>query len=79
MQMYDESIACCNEILKDYPNNADVLFDKSCNLIMLSKNDEAISLLEELLTHGSKYKTKAKNSIFFQKLSSETRFQKLIS
>ena len=33
---------CCDKILNDYPDNGDVLFDKSCNLLMLSKIDEAL-------------------------------------
>ena len=79
MGRYAESILCCNDILSDYPQNIDVLFDKSCNLAMLSKNDESISLLEQIITQDIKYKTKAKNSKFFQKLSDETRFQQLFS
>ena len=78
MKNYDESIECCNQILDDYPDNADVLFDKSCNFVMLSKNKEALDLLEHAISQGIKYKIKAKKSKIFEKLSDDIRFKKLI-
>ena len=78
MKNYGESIECCNQILDDYHDNADVLFDKSCNFVMLSKNKEALDLLERTISQGIKYKIKAKKSKIFEKLSDDARFKKLI-
>ena len=77
MEKFDESILCCNSILNDYPNNGDVLFDKSCNLVMLSKIDEALNLLEHAISQGIQYKVKAKKSKSFEKLLDNPRFQKI--
>ena len=79
MEKFDESIDCCNMILKDYPKNGDVLFDKACNLVMLSKIDEALDNLQNCLTQGNQYKIKAKNSKFFERLSENQRFQNMLS
>jgi tetratricopeptide (TPR) repeat protein len=78
MGNFDESILCCNEILDDYPDNGDVLFDKSCSFVMLSKNNEALNLLERAISHGIQYKIKAKKSKSFEKLLDDSRFQNLI-
>ena len=78
MKKFEESIVCCNKILKDYPNNGDVEFDKSCNLVMLSRIDEALDNLENSISQGIQYKTKAKKSKFFEKLHDNQRFQNLI-
>lgn len=78
MGNFDESILCCNQILNDYPDNGDVLFDKSCNFVMLSRNNEALDLLEHAISQGVQYKIKAKKSKLFEKLSDNSRFKKLI-
>jgi len=78
MQNFDESISCCNKILDDYPENGDVLFDKSCNFVMLSKNDEALDLLEHAIAQSIQYKIKAKKSKLFEKFLDNPRFQKII-
>jgi len=78
MDKFDDSILCCNSILNEYPNNGDVLFDKSCNLVMLSNIDEALNYLENAISQGPQYKVKAKKSKLFEKLSDNSRFQKLI-
>jgi len=78
MGNYDESIECCNRILDDYPDNADVLFDKSCSFVMISKNEEALDLLERVISQGTQYKIKAKKSKIFEKLSDNVRFKNLI-
>ena len=77
MGNFDESILCCNEILDDYPDNGDVLFDKSCSFAMVSKNNEALNLLERAVSHGMKYKVKAKKSKSFEKLLNDSRFKSL--
>jgi hypothetical protein len=77
MGNFDDSILCCNLILDDYPDNVDVLFDKSCSLAMLSKNDEALTLLKRAVSHGMKYKVKAKKSKSFEKLLDDSRFKSL--
>ncbi len=79
MEKFSESILCCNSILKNYPNNGDVLFDKSCNLAMLSKVDEALDLLEYAIIQGTQFKIKAKKSKSFKKLSNNSKFKKLVS
>ena len=66
-------------VLKDYPDNGDVLFDKSCNLVMISNFDEALSLLERAISQGIQFKVKAKTTKSFEKLSDHSRFQKLVS
>ena len=78
MKNYDESIECCNKILNDYPDNADVLFDKSCSFVMLSKNEEALDLLEHAISQGIQYKIKAKKSKIFEKLLDNPKFKKLV-
>ena len=79
MGMFEESISCCDMILDDYPENADVLFDKSCSLAMLFQNDESFNFLERAISHGMKYKSKAKKSKSFEKLLSEPKFQNLLT
>jgi len=79
MEKFEESILFCNKILEDYPNNSDVLFDKSCNLAMLDRFDDAIDILENVILHGNQYKIKAKKTKSFEKLINNPRFQKLIS
>jgi hypothetical protein len=78
MKKFEDSILCCNSILKDYPDNGDVLFDKSCNFVMLSKIDDALNILEHAISQGIQYKIKAIKSKSFEKLSNNTRFQKLV-
>ena len=78
MGKFDESISCCNKILNDYPENGDVLFDKSCNFVMLDlKNDEALDLLEHAISQGKQYKIKAKKSKLFENFLDNPRFQKI--
>ena len=79
MKNFNESISCCNCILKDYPNNGDVLFDKASNFAMLSNFDIALDLLEHAIFQGIQYKVKAKTSKSFENLSNNARFQNLIS
>ncbi|MDH3834990.1 MAG: hypothetical protein OES34_12645, partial [Nitrosopumilus sp.] len=62
-----------------YPDNGDVLFDKSCNLVMLSNFDKALDLLECAISQGIQYKIKAKKSKSFKKLSDNYKFQELVS
>ena len=79
MNKFDESILCCNHILQDYPDNLDVLFDKASNFAMLSNFDDALDLLECIISQGIQYKIKAKKSKSFENLSHDVRFQNLIS
>ncbi|MCJ8305480.1 MAG: hypothetical protein MJK05_00340 [Nitrosopumilus sp.] len=78
MEKFEDSILCCNSILKDYPDNGDVLFDKSCNFVMLLKIDDALDIFEHSISQGIQYKIKAKKSKSFEKLSNNIRFQKLV-
>jgi hypothetical protein len=79
MKKFNESISCCNCILKDYPNNGDVLFDKASNFAMLSNFDDALDLLEHAISQGIQYKIKAKKSKSFENLFHNVRFQNLIN
>ena len=79
MEKYEESIQCCDKILEDYPKNEDVLFDKSCSLVMNSKIDESLQILESAIIQNSKFKTKAAQSKCFEQLIENSTFQKLIS
>ena len=79
LEKYTESIDCCEKILDDYPYNGDVLFDKSCNLAMLSKIDDSLIFLERAISQGRQYKIKAKKSKLFERLSDNSQFQKLVS
>jgi len=79
MKQFEESISCCDKILNDYPHNGDVLFDKSCNLAMLSKLDESLKSLENAISQGIEYKIKAKKSKSFEKFIDDPKFQKLVS
>ncbi len=63
----------------NYPDNGDVLFDKACNLVMLSQTNEALDSLEKSISQGTQYKLKAKKSKFFENLTDDPRFQSLIS
>jgi hypothetical protein len=79
MKKFNESISCCNCILEDYPDNGDVLFDKASNFAMLSNFDDALNLLENVISQGIQYKIKAQKSKSFKNLSNNVRFQNLIS
>jgi hypothetical protein len=46
---------------------------------MISKNDEALDLLDHAISQGIQFKVKAKKSKSFEKLSDNSRFQKLVS
>ncbi|KAG2474088.1 MAG: TPR repeat domain containing protein [Nitrosopumilales archaeon] len=76
---YDESILCCNKILQDYPENGDVLFDKSISLTLLDKFDESITNLEKAIRSGNQFKIKAKKNKAFQKLLENQRFQEVVN
>jgi tetratricopeptide (TPR) repeat protein len=79
MKQFEESILYCNKILEDYPNNGDVLFDKSCNLAMLYRVDDALYTLENAISQGIQYKIKAQKTKSFEKLANNKKFQKLVS
>ena len=78
LKKFNESIICCDRILENYPNNGDVLYDKSCNLVMLSEIDEGLDTLEKAIVQGIQYKIKAKKSSSFVKLMNDKRFQQMI-
>jgi tetratricopeptide (TPR) repeat protein len=75
---YKESLKICNVILETYPNNADVLFDKATNLIMLNKTSECLDSLNSAINTSKKFKIKAKKNILFKLLENNQRFAKLI-
>jgi len=79
LEKFNDSISCCNRILDNYPNNGDVLFDKSCNLVMLSQLDQALDVLQHAISQDVKYKSKAKKSKSFEKLIHNTKFEKLVT
>lgn len=78
LAMYGESVRCCDKILGDYPENADVLFDKSCSLAMQS-DPRALIFLEKAVGHDARFRAKAKKSAAFLGFASDARFQRTVS
>ena len=78
MKQFEESIVCCDKILSDYPHNSDVLFDKSCNLAMLSETEECLQTLQQAILQDNDLKIKAKKSQLFEKLKDNPNFQKML-
>ncbi len=79
MQNFAESITCCDSILVNYPDNGDILFDKSCSLVMMSNFEDRLEQLKHVISQNVKFKIKAKKSKSFEKLSNNKYFQKFVS
>ena len=79
LKNFDDSILCCNRILDDYPDNADVLYDKSCSLAMRGELEQSLEILSLAISNNSKFKNKAKSSTCFEILKNNHLFEKLIS
>ena len=69
MKKFTESIEICNTILELYPNNADVLFDKSCNYALLNDYPNCLKNLKMAINISNKFKInsrKNKSKLFFR-------------
>jgi tetratricopeptide (TPR) repeat protein len=77
MKRYSESMKICDKILQSYPNNGDVLFDKSVNLALLGRDDECLESLNLLISISNKFKIKIRNNKVFAKLQKNQNFIKL--
>ena len=78
MKKFNESIKICDKILELYPNNGDVLFDKSCNYAALSEISPCISNLKLAIDVSSKFKINAKKSSMFESLKEQEAFIELM-
>ena len=81
-----EAIEYYDKILKENPKHISSLNNKGYALSKLKDfddamkcYDEALDNLEHAILQGTQYKVKAKKSKLFEKLSGNSRFQKLIS
>jgi len=78
MKKFNESIAICNKLLELYPNNGDVLFDKSCNYAALGENPSCFLNLKLAINISSKFKINAKKNSVFKSLRSDKKFLELV-
>ena len=78
MKKFRESINICDKLLELYPNNGDVLFDKSCNFAALGETLSCISNLKLAISISSKFKVNAKKNNVFESLKEQKAFQELV-
>ena len=78
MKKFTESIEICNMILELYPNNADVLFDKSCNYALLNDYPNCLKNLKMAINISNKFKINSRENKSFESLRKIKEFQKLI-
>ena len=68
----------CDRILRMYPNNTDILFEKASNLLYLGKNNECLEFLNSVTNMSNKFKIKIRNSKLFEQLQKNENFVKLL-
>ena len=78
LKRYDESMKVCDRILRMYPNNTDILFEKASNLLYLGKNNECLEFLNSVTNMSNKFKIKIRNSKLFEQLQKNENFVKLL-
>ena len=78
MKKFKESISICDKLLELYPNNGDVLFDKSCNYAALGDNSSCIFNLKLAINVSSKFKINAKKNNAFDLLRNDEKFLELV-
>ena len=78
MKKFKDSINICDNLLELYPNNADVLFDKSCNYASLGEISSCISNLKLAIDVSSKFKVNAKKNNVFESLKNNEKFLELV-
>ena len=64
--------------LELYPNNADVLFDKSCNYALLNDYPNCLKNLKMAINISNKFKINSRENKSFESLRKIKEFQKLI-
>jgi tetratricopeptide (TPR) repeat protein len=79
MEKFEDSILCCNSILKDYPDNGDVLFDKSRVLAKLEYFDDSINTLKHAISVNRKFQLKAKSDESFTQLRKNEKFLEIVT
>ena len=77
MKKFKESINICDKLLNLYPNNGDVLFDKSCNYAALGENSSCLLNLKLAIDISSKFKINAKKNNVFESLRKDGKFLEL--
>jgi tetratricopeptide (TPR) repeat protein len=78
MKKFTESINICDKLLGLYPNNGDVLFDKSCNYAALGETSSSMLNLKLAIGVSSKFKINAKKNNVFETLKEQETFLKLV-
>lgn len=78
LQRFEDCLDCCNIILFRYPDNPDVLFDKSCCLAHLHRPDESLDILKKLFAGHPQLKAKAKSHPALEPLHDNPTFTKLL-
>ncbi len=78
MKKFQESINICNELLKSYPDNGDVLFDKSCNHAALGEVSACMLNLKLAIDVSNKFKNNAKKNNVFESLKDQDVFLELV-
>ena len=78
MKKFNESINICDQLLELYPNNGDVLFDKSCNYAELGEILPSMLNLKLAIDVSSKFKINAKKNNVFESLKEQKAFQELV-
>jgi len=78
MKKFTESINICDKLLGLYPNNGDVLFDKSCNYAALGETSSSMLNLKLAIGVSSKFKINAKKNNVFETLKEQEIFLELV-
>ena len=78
MKKFNESINICDQLLELYPNNGDVLFDKSCNYAELGEISPSMLNLKLAIDISSKFKINAKKNNAFELLKKQETFLELV-
>ena len=78
MKKFNESINICDQLLELYPNNGDVLFDKSCNYAELGEISPSMLNLKLAIDVSSKFKINAKKNNAFELLKKQEIFLELV-
>ena len=78
MKKFNESINICDKLLELYPDNGDVLFDKSCNYAELGEISSSILNLKLAINVSNKFKINAKKNNAFESLKKQEIFLELV-
>ena len=78
MKKFKESINICDKLLELYPDNGDLLFDKSCNYAALGETSSCMLNLKLAIGISSKFKLNAKKNNVFESLKKQEAFLELV-